>query len=134
MSEILPLPISNADSDPYWAAAKEERLVIQKCESCNHHYFMPRHLCPVCWSSEKEWVTAAGNGTVYSFSIIHRAPLPSFSKKVPYVIAMIELEEGPRMMTNIVGEGALDVQIGDPVTVCFEDRGDSKLPQFQLAR
>jgi uncharacterized OB-fold protein len=134
MTELHPLPVPNADSEPYWAAAKEGRLVIQKCRRCEHLYFMPRHLCPSCWSPEKEWVTAVGKGTVYSFSIIHRAPLPSFKKDVPYVVALIELEEGPRMMTNIIGEGALDVKIGDPVTLCFEDRGDGKLPQFRLAR
>jgi len=94
---------------------------------------MPRHVCPSCWSPEKEWVTAAGTGTVHSFSIIHRAPLPSFKDHVPYVIALIELEEGPRMMANIIGEGALGVSIGDPVIVCFEDRGGAGIPQFRIA-
>jgi uncharacterized OB-fold protein len=134
MSEKRPLPVSNADGEPYWTAADDGRLAIQRCRSCGHTYFLPRCLCPSCWSSDKEWVTAAGRGRIYSFSIIHRAPLPSFKHDVPYVVALIELEEGPRMMSNIVGEGALEAKIGDPVTVCFEDRGGRKLPQFQLAR
>lgn len=133
MSETLPLPVPNADSKPYWEAAKDGRLVLQKCKGCGLTSFMPRHVCPSCWSSAKEWVTAAGTGTVHSFSIIHRAPLPSFKDRMPYVIALIELQEGPRMMTNIVGEGALDVRIGDPVMVWFEDRGNARIPQFRIA-
>lgn len=127
-------PTANADSAPYWNAAKEDRLVIQKCRDCGHLFFLPSHLCPSCWSDQKDWVDAKGAGTVHSFSIIHRAPLPSYRDDVPYVVALIDLAEGPRMMSNIVGEGALDVEIGSPVTMCFEERGDAKVPQFQLAK
>ena len=92
---------------------------------------MPRHVCPTCWSDNRTWIDAVGTGTVHSFSIVHRAPLPAFRADCPYVVALLDLTEGPRMMTNIVGTGALDVAIGDAVEVCFEDRGNARVPQFQ---
>lgn len=132
MSELLPKPIPNADSQPYWDAAREHRLVIRKCNGCGALHFMPRFICPECWSEALEWVESAGKGRVHSFSIIRRAPLAAFADKVPYVTALIELDEGPRMVTNIVGDDALSVAIGDTVTVSFEDRGDgAMLPQFK---
>lgn len=134
MTDLHPQPISNADSAPYWEAANDGRLVLQKCDACDHVFFMPRHLCPECWSDQKSWIDAEGTGTVHSFSVIHRAPLPAFRADVPYVVALIDLIEGPRMMSNIVGDEALDVEIGSPVTLCFETRGDSKVPQFKLAK
>jgi len=132
MNDAHPEPIVNADSEVYWSAAKEGRLVLQKCRDCGHLDFMPRHVCPKCWSEAKEWQDADGAGTVHSFSIVHRAPLPAFRDDVPYVVALIDLAEGPRMMTNIIGDNALDVAIGDAVTLCFEDRGEARVPQFRL--
>lgn len=95
---------------------------------------MPRYLCPHCWSTDLDWVQASGRGTVHSFTVIRRAPAQAFASRVPYVVALVDLEEGPRMMSNIVGDGALDTRSGDAVTVCFEDRGDgAMLPQFARA-
>ena len=130
----LPQPVVNADSQPYWAAARERRLVIRKCQACSQLHFMPRHLCPHCWSDQLEWVDAKGTGSVHSFTIMRRASDPAFAHLVPYAVALIDLEEGPRMMANIVGPDALEVKIGDRVQVTFEDRGDgAMLPQFQRA-
>jgi uncharacterized protein len=127
----LPLPVANADSQPYWDAARERRLLIRKCNACGAKHFMPRHLCPSCWSDRLEWVESRGAGSVHSFTIVRRAPLASFGARAPYVVALIDLEEGPRMLTNIVGEDALSVRIGDRVGVTFEDRGGGALlPQF----
>jgi uncharacterized OB-fold protein len=129
---MLPQPVANADSLPYWTAARERRLVIRKCKDCNQLHFMPRHLCPHCWSDQLEWVDAAGTGSVHSFTIIRRASDPAFAALVPYAVALIELDEGPRMMANIVGPDALAVRIGDSVQVTFEDRGEGAMvPQFQ---
>ena len=92
---------------------------------------MPRSLCPNCWSDDLEWIESAGRGKVYSFSIVRRASVPEFSDRVPYVIALVELNEGPRIMANILGDNALETQIGDEVGLCFEEReGDAKVPQF----
>ncbi|MEJ8851185.1 Zn-ribbon domain-containing OB-fold protein [Variovorax rhizosphaerae] len=130
----LPTPVANADSTVYWNAARERRLVIRKCKACSQFHFMPRHLCPVCWSDDLEWVDSKGTGTVHSFTVVRRAPLANFATRVPYVVALIDLDEGPRMVTNIVGEDALSVRIGDPVSVEFEERGEgAMLPQFRRA-
>jgi uncharacterized OB-fold protein len=130
----LPAPVANADSQPYWAAARERRLVIRKCKACGELHFMPRYLCPVCWSDRLEWVDAKGSGSVHSFTIVRRASDPAFAALVPYAVALVDLDEGPRMMANIVGIDALAVKIGDRVQVTFEDRGNgAMLPQFSRA-
>lgn len=132
MEATLPQPRANADSLSYWNAARERRLVIRKCKACGELHFMPRHLCPVCWSDDLEWLNSKGIGRVHSFSIIRRASDTAFTSRVPYVVALVELDEGPRMMANILGDDALNVAIGDPVNVIFEDRGDGALlPQFE---
>jgi uncharacterized protein len=130
----LPFPEPNADSRPYWEAARAQRLLIRRCKACGETHFMPRHACPKCWSDELEWVDSQGQGTVHSFSIVHRASLPEFASQVPFVVALVDLDEGPRMFANVIGAGALDVAIGERVRVVFEDRGDGNLiPQFTRA-
>jgi uncharacterized OB-fold protein len=130
----LPAPISNADSAPYWAAARERKLLLRKCRDCGVIHFMPRHLCPGCWSERLDWIEAQGKGRVHSFTVIRRPSSPAFTARVPYVVALIDLAEGPRMMANVLGDNALSVSIGDEVTLTFEDRGDGALiPQFQIA-
>lgn len=134
MNHSLPAPVSNPDSAPYWEGVKEKKLLIRKCNSCNKLHFMPRYICPSCWSDSLEWLSAKGTGTVYSFTIIRRAPIASFSPLVPYVVALIELDEGVRMLSNIVGPNALSVSIGAKVKVTFEERAEGTVvPQFELA-
>lgn len=129
-----PAPVTNADSKPYWDAVAREELILRHCTACGEHHFPPRHLCPKCWSDKLDWTKSAGRGTVYSFTVMQRAPMPQFAKRVPYVVALVDLEEGPRMMANVVGDDALQTRVGDRVTVCFEDRGEgSKVPQFRRA-
>ena len=135
MSGDLPAPIVNADSEPFWDAARDDRLVLQKCGACGTLRFFPRYLCTECGSDRVTWVEASGRGTVHSFTVVHRAAFPAFQERTPYVVALIDLEDGPRMMTNILGDDALEVAIGDAVEVCFEPRGDAgaKVPQFRRA-
>ncbi|WP_072387675.1 Zn-ribbon domain-containing OB-fold protein [Hyphomicrobium sp. CS1BSMeth3] len=132
MADNLPPPTINADSAQYWEAARREKLVIRKCRACDALHFMPRAVCPSCWSHDLEWVEATGRGKIHSFTIIRRAPLPAFVDRVPYAVALIDLSEGPRMMANIVGENALNIRIGDEVEVTFERRGEGAVPQFKL--
>ena len=128
---VLPAPEPNADSRFYWESAKERRLVVRRCRECGEAHFMPRSQCPRCWSDQLEWVDCAGTGTVYTFSIVHRAPTPDFAVIGPYVVALIDLDEGPRMFANVLGRDAMEVRIGDRVHVVFEPRGDAMLiPQF----
>jgi len=86
---------------------------------------------PHCWSDQLEWMESHGRGSILSFSVVHRAPTPAFAATTPYVIALIDLDEGPRMFANIVGDNSHDVAIGDRVSVIYEARGDgAMLPQF----
>ena len=130
----MPVPLASIHSSwslPYWNAARERKLLIRKCKACNEFHFMPRYLCPNCWSDRLEWVEAKGTGKVHSFSIVRRASSAAYAPRVPYVLALIELDEGPRMMANVLGDDALAVAIDDQVKVTFEDRGDGALiPQF----
>jgi uncharacterized OB-fold protein len=132
VDSTLPKPISNADSQPYWQGARENKLLIRKCNACGQVHFMPRHVCPTCWSDDLQWIEASGKGTVHSYTIIRRASDPRFAHLVPYVVVLVDLQEGPRMMANVLGENALKTKIGDALTLVFEDRGDGdQLPQFQ---
>jgi uncharacterized OB-fold protein len=132
MEASLPLPVANADSLPYWDAARERRLLIRKCNACENLHFMPRHLCPECWSDQLVWIDSKGTGSVHSFTVIRRAPTAAFASGSPYVVALIDLDEGPRMIANVIGDQALAVRIGDRVTVTFEHRGEGAMvPQFR---
>lgn len=128
----LPAPVSNADSKVYWDAAARGELVLKRCTVCTKRHFPPRYLCPTCWSETLEWTRSTGKGAVHTFTVMHRAPMPAFGERLPYVVALIDLDEGPRMMANILGEDALETKVGDRVSVCFEARdGGMKLPQFR---
>lgn len=128
----LPAPAVNADSKDFWEAARDGRLLIKQCGGCMRPFFPPRYLCPFCWSDKTSWIESVGTGTVYSYTVIHRAPAPEFSGHGPYIVALVDLTEGPRVMANIVGDGALETAVGDSVSLCFEERdGGWKVPQFK---
>ena len=130
----LPAPAPNGDSRPFWDAAREGRLLIRRCLSCETAHFMPRNLCPHCWSDRLAWVESGGGGRVAAFSIVHRAPTAAFARIAPYVVALIELDEGPRLFSNILGRRSREVATGSRVTVVFEERaGGIRVPQFELA-
>lgn len=125
--------IANGDSQSYWNAAREGRLELQACPDCGHVQFPPRVQCASCWSDRIAPVDASGKGTIEGLTVVRRAPLKEFRDKAPYVIVAVKTAEGPRLVTNLVGEGALDAKIGDAVEVCFEENGDGEvLPQFRL--
>lgn len=128
MSE-KPVPFPTADSQEFWAGCAEEKLLIQKCGDCGEHQHYPRSLCTVCGSHDLSMIEASGRGEVFTFTINHRAPRPAFGENGPYVIALIDLDEGPRLMMNVIGCDPSDVHIGMKVRTVFEDRGDMKLPQ-----
>lgn len=123
---------ANGDSIEYWKGAEDGRLLFQKCRSCGKVQFPPRHHCSTCWTVDLDWTESLGTGKVESFTVVRRAPLPDFRDSVPYVVASILVTEGPRMISKLVGEDALDVNIGDDVKVTFEEdaRGNT-LPVFQ---
>ncbi len=126
-----PVPSPDLDSQPYWDATREHRLVLQRCASCSQFWFYPRARCPHCWSPDFTWEEVSGLGTVYSFTVIRRAPTPAFTPAVPYVVALIDLDEGPRVMSNVLGLDVADVRIDLRVRVAWEDIGDGlALPVF----
>jgi uncharacterized OB-fold protein len=128
-----PLPVPDGDTKPYWDAAKEHRLVIQRCQDCQQVIFYPRSVCPHCMSDRIAWIQASGKGTIYSFTVVHRAPA-QFVDGAPYVVALIDLAEGVRMMSNVVGCTPSAVRIGAAVEVEFDDvTPEISLPKFHLA-
>ena len=125
------MPIPTPETQPYWDGAAAGELRIQRCRDCGQAYFYPRPLCPSCGSGDVEWFTASGRATLYSYVINHR-PAPGFEADAPYAIAVVQLAEGPRMMTNITGipNTPDDLVLDMPLQVTFEQRGDVSLPLF----
>jgi uncharacterized OB-fold protein len=123
-SASRPVPRPTELSKPFWDAARRHELVTQRCTSCGKHVFYPRLSCPHCGARALEWVPVSGNATVYSYTVARRATHPAFADRVPYVIAIVELDEGPRMTTNVVGCAPDDVKIGMRVRATFEDMDD----------
>lgn len=127
------LPIPDAETEPYWQAAKEGKLLLKRCRACNRPFFYPRTHCPRCWSAETEWMEASGRGAIYSYTVIAHSDVAPFKDWLPYVVALIELDEGPHLVTNIVGCEPKDVTVGHRVEVVFEKVDDAvTLPKFQL--
>jgi uncharacterized OB-fold protein len=121
MSYEKPLPSPTHITEPFWQGTKRHELLIQHCKDCQHYIFYPRSHCPQCLSAALEWKKSSGRGKVYSYTVIRRAGLPGFAKEVPYVFAIIELEEGPRLTSNIVGCKPEEVKIDMPVAAFFEE-------------
>ncbi len=118
-----PAPTPDADSAPYWAAARDGHLLVQRCTACGHTQLYPRDRCLVC-RGPVEWVEASGRGTVYSFTVIRQNYSRPFRDWIPYVVALVDLEEGPRVMTNIVECEPDAVRIGMAVRARFEPVSD----------
>jgi uncharacterized OB-fold protein len=116
-----PLPQPGPITAPFWQASREHRLSIQRCAACKAYIFYPRAMCPHCGAADLAWADVRGRGTVYSYTVARRATMRPFESDVPYVIAIVELEEGPRMTTNIVGCPPESVRVGMPVEAVFDD-------------
>lgn len=119
-------------SGPFWEGIKNKQLLMQKCKECGTWLNPPRPMCPKCRSAESEWVPSKGKGAVYSWVTYNESPHPAF--KAPYSAVLIELEEGPRIVSNLVDIKPEDIQIGMPVEVVFEDVAeDLTLAKFKKA-
>lgn len=125
-----PVPEKRPETIKFWEGCKEGKFLLQKCDDCGKVIYYPRALCPACMSSSISWIPSAGKGEVYTFSVHHRGPTKGF--KTPYVVALIDLEEGVRVMSNVVGCDPNDVRIGMKVEVVFEQLTDEIfLPKFK---
>ncbi len=127
----LPLPTPNAESQAFWDACADGRLTFAHCTACGSVQFPPQKSCTACGGVTGEASQASGQGTVFTYTINHRAPGPAFAARAPYVIALVDLAEGPRLMMNVINCAPEDVTIGMPVRVTFEQRGEMALPQAE---
>ena len=119
-----PLPKPSPLSAPFWEGVRQHQLLVQQCEACGKLRHTPKPLCPFCLSQETTWVPLSGEGSVYTFTVINRVVGPGFEDDVPYVVALVELKEGVKLISNIVGYPQEQVRIGMPVKVVYEDVDD----------
>lgn len=117
-----PAPAVTLETEQFWVATARGELMIPRCNECATFIWYPRRFCAVCAGQDVSWVKASGRGTVYSFTIVRRGPGP-YAEASPFVLAYVELEEGPRIMTNVVDCAPEDVAVGMPVEVVFHDTG-----------
>jgi len=128
------VPVPTPETQPFWDGCAAGELRLQRCLDCGKPYFYPRPACPACGSPNVEWFAASGDATLYSYVISHR-PARGFEDDGPYAIAVVELAEGPRMMTNLAGVPATpeDLVLDMPLRVAFEPRGEMTVPVFTPA-
>lgn len=125
------IPIANPDTKPFWDGCAEGKLLLQRCDACQAWRHPPSPICPHCLGDAHVWVASSGRGTVYTFVVV-RVPRRGWDKMVPYVLAVVALDEGPRILSNLTNVAPEDVAIGLPVEVTFEELdGTTKLPLFR---
>ncbi|WP_372347640.1 Zn-ribbon domain-containing OB-fold protein [Streptomyces sp. KL116D] len=128
------VPEPDVFTRPYWDAAAEGRLLLRHCAACERFHHYPREFCPYCWSDAGQWRVASGRASLYTWSVVHRNDLPPFGERVPYVAAVVDLAEGPRMMTEVVECEEARLRVGMEVTVTFRPGGPgSSVPVFRPA-
>jgi len=128
------LPAPDLETMPFWDAAKEGRLLVKHCNACGENHYYPRPFCPKCWSEDVEWLEASGRATLYTWSVVHTNDLPPFGERVPYVAAVVDLEEGPRMLTNVVDCPFEALEMGMALEPVFHPASDEwTIVQFRPA-
>jgi uncharacterized protein len=128
-----PIPLPEPASEGFWAAARDGYLAVQRCSTCERYLFPPDIICPRCLTETLEYVAVSGSATLYSFVTVVRPFHASFADDVPYVVALVELDEQPglRMFSNVIGADPKILRIGDRLQVTFEDRGEQSVPLFR---
>jgi uncharacterized OB-fold protein len=130
-----PLPKINPDNKAFWEGCARHELKFQKCASCSHVIWPASIICPECHSREMEWISSKGHGTIYTYAVYHAVYHPGFAGDIPYVVAIVELDEGPHLLTNIVGCKSSEVECGLDVCVVWDDiTPDVSLPKFRINR
>ena len=118
---IKPLPVPSPETEPFWEGCKRQELLLPLCDKCRSYWFPPSILCPECLSTDWQWVQASGKGKVFAFGVYHRVYHQGFKEEVPYTVAVVELEEGPRLISNIVGIPPSEVKVDMAVQVLFDE-------------
>ncbi len=127
-----PLPTLNDENRPFWDACRAGELRLQKC-TCGHLRYPINRFCPVCLSDQCVWTPVSGRGTVFAYVVFHNAYHPGFKGDLPYNVALVQLEEGPRMYSNVVGTPNDQVRVGDALEVVFDPvTPDITIPRFRL--
>ncbi|MCU1594967.1 MAG: hypothetical protein JWO12_2359 [Frankiales bacterium] len=124
------LPTVELETKPYWDAAKEGRLLLRRCASCGRAHAYPRPFCPHCWSEDVPWEQASGRARLYTYSTVFFNDLPPFNERLPYIAAVVDLEEGPRMMTGLVETEGVDLQLGMALEAVFLPLDDTLAAPF----
>jgi uncharacterized OB-fold protein len=126
------LPTPDDDTEPFWQAAREGRFLLKRCRACGRAHYYPRPFCPHCWSGQVEWEEASGRATLYTWSVVYQNDLPPWPERVPYVAAVVDLEEGPRAMTNVVDCDFDQLRPGMALHVTYREvSGDVTVPVFR---
>jgi uncharacterized OB-fold protein len=130
-----PLPLVTEDNAPYWRSARDHAAAMQRCTQCSQFRFYPSNACHHCGSLAAEWVPVSGEGTVYSYTVVHRAGVGAFAARMPFTVVLVTLDEGPTMMANLLDDAGNDVSdgvtIGMRVRMAYEDvTDDITLPVF----
>jgi len=126
------LPRPTVTSQAFWAGCRHQQLLIQRCQDCGQHQFYPRSICTKCMSKNLDWVCSSGRGTIRTFTVIRHPVSKAYADEVPYVLALIQLEEGPTMMSSLLACDPEDVAIGTAVEVVFEQWSEAiTMPKFQ---
>jgi uncharacterized OB-fold protein len=129
-----PVPVPDEASRPFFEGARHHQLMLQRCTACGRWLWPVKSRCPHCWSPDLTWAAASGRGSLYSFTVVHQVVHPAFAAAVPYIIAAIDLEEGVRIISNIVDCPHDELRIGMPLTVTFEEVSAAvTLPKFRPA-
>jgi uncharacterized OB-fold protein len=128
-----PLPTLTDENRPFWDGCREGRLRLQRCGACSHLRYPIAPVCPACLSSDFAWFDVSGRGTVFSYIVFHQAYHPAFKAELPYNVALVQLDEGPRLFSNVVGTPNDRVRIGDAVEVVFDPvTPEVTIPRFRL--
>lgn len=132
MTARADLPLPDAETQPFWDAARDRRLLIKRCNACGRPYFYPRDFCPKCWSDDTAWEEASGRATLYTWSVVYKNDLPPFDQRTPYVAAVVDLVEGPRMLTNVEGCSFESLAMGMELVVDWRVESDEiTVPVFR---
>jgi uncharacterized protein len=127
-----PRPRITPDSEPFWAALRERKLVLPFCRDCGVPHLPPGPVCPSCFSDRLQWRPASGRGRISTWTVVHKAWFPAFAGDVPYNVVQVELDEGPRLTANVIGLANDQLKVGMPVTVEFDDVAEAvTLPRFR---
>jgi uncharacterized OB-fold protein len=128
-----PVPVASIESKPYWEGVRAHRLLIPRCDDCGARWFPPSLLCPQCSSARTSWTEASGRGRIFSYVVFHRVYHRGFANEVPYVVALVELDEGPRLLSNIIGASPDAIRCEMPVRVVFDDVTEGvTIPKFTV--